>query len=107
MQILPVISNLPVTVGFGSVALPASAAFAQLPNIPCDEIEIGLTTNAITIAASATPAGNALQLGSNVAGFPVFRTRTGGNASNLFVANTTAVTAQTVGFKYQSFSRGY
>jgi len=103
MNAQPVLSNLAAAIGFSTVALPASTAFVQLPSIPCDEIELGIVTNAISVAGSATPAGAQLNLPATPAG--VTRIATGGNAGNLFIANTTATSAQTVGFKWNFFAR--
>jgi hypothetical protein len=88
-------------IGLGSVALPATAGqYVQLPAVACDAIGFGKTSGDIRLATSASPGSNYLLLNTAASGnasnaSPAIPT--GGDSSNLWVANDTA-TAQTIGF---------
>jgi hypothetical protein len=91
------------SIGFGSVALPATAGqFVQLPAIACDVIGFGRTTGDLRLATSASPGGSYLLLNTAASGNSANAAPaipTGGNAANLWLANDTAG-AQTVGFMW-------
>jgi hypothetical protein len=103
-----VVTDLPASYGFSSVNIPAAAlSFVQLPNIQADEVIFSLTTNDIALASSATPGSNYLPVktsGTSSANQTVIQTV--GNTNNLFIANNTAATAQTVSFMWKLYPRG-
>ena len=56
MNIIPVLSNVPKSYGFDSVAIPAAAqSYVQLPNHPCDEVWIGASTTNLSVAGIGSP----------------------------------------------------
>jgi hypothetical protein len=95
--------NFQTQIGFASVSLPATAGvFIQLPSIPCSAVGFAKTTGDLRLAGSATPGTTYLLLNTSASGqganaSPVFPT--GGNSSNLFLANDVAG-AQVVTFMW-------
>jgi len=72
------------SIGFASVSL-TSGAYAQLPDIPCDEITIGVTSANIQVANSATPGTNFMVVNNTTE----WTIPTGGNANNLYLSLVT------------------
>jgi hypothetical protein len=102
-----VITDIPSSSGIANVALPAaSQSYVQLPSVVCDEVIFSLTTNDIAIASSSTPGSNYLPIKTSGGSASEVVIPTGGNASNIFIANASAATAQTVGFLWKLYPRG-
>jgi hypothetical protein len=62
-----------------------------------------MSANDIAIAASATPGSNFLPLKTSGTQAAVAVVQTGGNANNLYIANQSANTSQTVSFLWKSY----
>lgn len=84
---------------FGVLATNATGGtYTQLPNVVCDEVVIGQPpTVSITVAGSATPAGAFVTL-LTTAPLPLVL-KTGGNLSNLWIANVGGSASQNVGYQ--------
>ena len=106
MNIIPVLSNVPKSYGFDSVAIPAAAqSYVQLPDHPCDEVWIGHSANNLSVADSGSPDSARLDFGTNKLNFGITKLPCNGNSNNLWLANANATTAQTVGFMFVTFTR--
>jgi filamentous hemagglutinin family protein len=93
MQIQPAI-------GFGNVTVPGTG-YVQLPQIACDLIGIGKTAVDLRLALSSNPGANYLVLNTAASGNAASASPTiptAGDSSNLWLANDSGSTAQTVGF---------
>lgn len=102
-----VVTDIPASYGFSSVAISAaSQAYVQLPNIACDEVIFSLMANDIAIAGSATPKSNYLPIKTSGGSADQVVIQTGGNVSNLFIANNSVATAQTIGFMWKDYPEG-
>jgi hypothetical protein len=101
------LSNAPKSYGIDSVAIPAAAAqsYVQLPNHPCDEVWIGASTNNLSVAGSGSPGSARLDFGTSAPNSGITKIPCNGNSNNLWLANATATTAQTVGFMFVTFNR--
>jgi len=82
------------TIGFSSVALPPAGTYVQLPDINCEEVALTIP-NMIFLSDCATPGDDFLPLRHQVE--PV-TLKTGGNASNLFIASRNSTSPQTLRF---------
>jgi hypothetical protein len=100
------LSNTPKSYGIDSVAIPAAAqSYVQLPNHPCDEVWIGASTNNLSVAGSGSPGSARLDFGTSEPNSGLAKIPCNGNSNNLWLANATATTAQTVGFMFVTFNR--
>jgi hypothetical protein len=98
--------NAPKSYGIDSVAIPAATqSYVQLPNHPCDEVWIGASTNNLSVAGSGSPGSARLDFGTSAPNSGITKIPCNGNSNNLWLANATATTAQTVGFMFVTFSR--
>ena len=106
MNTIPSLSNVPKSYGFDSVAVPAAAqSYVQLPNHPCDEVWIAASTNNLSVAGIGSPGSARLDFGTSEPNFGITKLPCNGNSNNLWLANTNATTAQTVGFLFVTFTR--
>ena len=106
MNTISVLSNVPKSCGIDSVAIPAAAqSYVQLPNHPCDEVWIGASTNNLSVAGSGSPGSVRLDFGTSGPNSGIAKIPCNGNSSNLWLANSIAHTAQTVGFMFVTFNR--
>jgi hypothetical protein len=103
---IPMLSNAPKSYGIDSVAIPAAAqSYVQLPNHPCDEVWIGASTNNLSVAGSGSPGSARLDFGTSEPYSGMTKIPCNGNSNNLWLANATAPTAQTVGFIFVTLNR--
>jgi hypothetical protein len=106
MNTIPALSNVPKSYGFDSVDIPAAAqSYVQLPNHPCDEVWIAVSTNNLSVASIRSPGSARLDLGTSEPNFEIAKLPCNGNSNNLWLANTNATTAQTVGVMFVTFTR--
>jgi hypothetical protein len=106
MNTTPALSNVPKSYGFDSVSIPAAAqSYIQLPNHSCDEVWIGASTNNLSVAGIDSPGSARLDFGTSELNFGTTKLPCNGNSNNLWLANTNATTAQTVGFMFVTFTR--
>jgi|SRR6516162_4725170 hypothetical protein len=98
---------LTTSIGFDNVSLPGTAgSYVQMPDIVCDVVGFGKTSGDIRLAVSANPGASYVVLDTAASGSGntgQVAIPTGGNASNLYIANDTG-TAQVVGFMWMSRS---
>ena len=100
------LSNAPKSYGIDSVAIPAAAqSYVQLPNHPCDEVWIGASTNNLSVAGSGSPGSARLDSGTSEPNSGMTKIPCNGNSNNLWLANTVAPAAQTVGFIFVTLNR--
>jgi hypothetical protein len=106
MNIIPVLSNVPKSYGFDSVAIPAAAqSYVQLPNHPCDEVWIGASTNNLSVAGIGSPGSARFDFGTSELNSGITKLPCNGNSNHLWLANANATTGQTVGFMFVTFTR--